>query len=156
MKMRQIGKLIKWSAALLFAVFLCVVITFDFFEPDCSESSLEADYARSISDERLAKLFDQLLEIKLTDDLIRSDLSNYQNIVLPTGIRVSHEYSPRELKDLKFDNVRISKRSSRLMLKGCFDHFLTLNIHGLYDGEKPKITLNWGVTTHQSETLWER
>ena len=42
------------------------------------------------------------------------------------------------------------------MLEGCFDHFLTLNVQGLYGEEKPKITLVWGEYEAVTETLWEK
>ena len=154
--MSAILKFVKWSALSLIVLFICAVAIFSIFKPNCSGDSAEADYARSISEERLAKLFDQLLEIKLADDLKRQDPSKWRDVTFPEGIHVPHEYIPKELKDLEFYNVRISKIHSRIMLKGCFDHFLTLNIQGLYGEGNPKITLNWGEIKSENEVLWER
>ena len=154
--MSLIRKSIKWLTLFLGILFLCSLVLFTTFKSDCSENSAEADYARSISEERLAKLFDQLLEIKLSDDLKRQDSSKWRDVIFPEGVDVPYEYIPKELTDLEFYNIRISKIRSRIMLKGCFDHYLTLNIQGLYNEGKPQITLNWGQVTNKNEVLWER
>jgi len=150
-------RLIKWTFCVLASLLVCLLIIGFFFFPKCDGDSPKADYARSISKDRLEMLYLSLVKIKTAhEEQTRAHLRKAGIDYFDMPLNISYEKSPDDIKDIEFINIRISKHSSRIMLEGCFDHFLMMNIKGLYGEENPKIELNWGEFKSWSETLWEK
>ena len=145
--MKGIVKFIKWLTLSVVALTVVSCALLVVFMPKCDGTSPAAIYARTLPAERLEELYEYLLEYKNR----REARSKYSH-----PIHISYKQRPKGLEDLEFQNIRISTFGSRVMLEGCFDNFLTMQIEGLYGKKPPKIYLNWGEFESVSETLWEK
>ncbi len=149
-------KLFKWLFCCSLILVVLAVAALLYFLPNCDGDSPQAEYARSIPKERLETLFNQLQEIQSTHELKTEKFRAKYDIDFPLPINFSYEEAPSSLRDLEFKNVRITERHSRIMLEGCLDHFLTLNVQGLFGKKTPKIALSWGEFEPGYEVLWEK
>ncbi|MCG7994109.1 MAG: hypothetical protein JAZ06_01650 [Candidatus Thiodiazotropha taylori] len=130
---------------LLFLLSRCV----DFFSQavKCGEDSEAVLYARSLSQERLEKLYEDMERYSIKDNLPSDGYKVYQKDVVV----------PDEFNDLKV--VIIRPFDGNIMIKGCMDHYVYLDFHGigLLKEHRPerKIVLKWGEHSRAgSELLW--
>lgn len=112
--------------------------------PSCRGNSKAAEYARSLSKERLRQLYFDM-ERYAKDEKTPED-----------GWNVFEKREvPEPFRDLKV--VRIRPREANIMVEGCMDEFIYLNFGG-FGGSGPRvITLSYatGVYTQGSEELWK-
>ena len=113
---------------------------------NCDESSDAVAYARSLSHERLTKLFWDVEKASLDPAIPESDL--------PTD---SDGKFPPPFDDIKASRVR--PKEENIMLKGCVDNFVYLHFEGLTINKqytpKRQIVLSWGEhVTAGSVVLW--
>lgn len=102
----------------------------------CQESSEAVVYARSLPQERLKRLYEDMEGFSKRDDLPFDGYS----------IHNKNSVIPEEFSDLKV--IKIRPESANIMVQGCFDHYIYLRFTGYgsqskFDPEK-KIILNWG------------
>lgn len=116
--------------------------------PNCNEDSEAVSYARSLTQERLEKLY---------YDMER--LSNDESIPAFGYRRKDGENLPEPFEDLKV--VKIRPREGNIMIEGCFDHYVFLYFKGYdkrskFETEK-RIVLSWGEREPQAGTqvLWK-
>ena len=142
-RVTQVGvALIAAAIALCLAFAGFFVYSFGWPPPDCGPDSAAVAKARALSDDQLTKLYDEM------DDLAKQD---------PTAYSVPAESWPPAIAALRPRKVSIDV-SPRIMLEGCFDHFVYLKFGGV-PGEltptEPKIVLSWGEPPDVgAETLW--
>jgi hypothetical protein len=113
----------------------------------CGEDSEAVFYARSLSQERLEKLYKDMERYSIKDNL---PLDGYQVYQKDSEV-------PDEFNDLKV--VKIRPFEGNIMIEGCFDHYVYLDFHGfgLLKESRPerKIVLRWGEHTGAgSEVIW--
>lgn len=150
-------KLSKLKAYLLLAVFSIILQTSGTLgmgiirNYDCSESSEAVTYARSLSKERLEKLYYDMERLS-TDPSMPT--SGYCKIELKNG-----ESFPEPFSDLEVDEIRPA--DGRIMLEGCFDHFVIMFFEGFehrgrIEAER-RIVLVWGEFEPDagSQVLWK-
>ena len=111
----------------------------------CDESSSAVAYARSIPKDRLAQLYrDAKAQLKSGQTLQRAGPG--------TG------NGPTWLDDLTYRNVILDNARTRILLRGCFDHFVFIQINGISDRRSfygNSLLLVWGEgPTAGSEVLW--
>lgn len=113
-------------------------------EPHCTGNSKAAQYARSLPQDRMRKLYFDM-ERYSQDDSTPIDgwyVSNGRDI-------------PEPFRDLKV--ARIRPRKANIMVEGCMDEFMYLDFAG-FGGKGPRsITLSYPVTPEKyaSEVLWK-
>lgn len=117
--------------------------------PQCGKSSKQATMARSLSQERLARLYQQMRELRE---------SNVADKEFTTRVP-TRENIPREFQDLSCKKVRPGDFSPNIMLEGCFDHYLYLRFYGIGESKEsgdhsPRITLQYGEFEVVEEVLW--
>ena len=116
--------------------------------PSCNEDSEAVAYARSLSQERLSKLYTDMKQFSTKDDIPID------------GYRINRDEGevPIEFADLQVVKVRPS--DGNIMIEGCFDHYIYLKFSGIgYRsklGDKKEIILNWGEHPPNTGTqvLW--
>ena len=132
----------------LLAIHIAVSIS-SCYDPasNCDENSDAVGYARSLSDVRLARIFEDA----------HSDLAEGKELYRAGP---SRDNGPEWLSDIEYHDVIISHTRSRIMLQGCFDHYVLMQIDGLggsTDGDDPAIVLTWGEGPEAgSEILWPK
>ena len=111
--------------------------------PSCRGNSKAADYARSLSKERLRQLY--------------FDMERYaqdQKTPVEGWFVFEGREVPEPFRDLKV--ARIRPGESNIMVEGCMDEFMYLDFG--FDGSGARvITLSYatGVYTQGSEVLWK-
>ena len=116
--------------------------------PSCGEDSEAVAYARSLSSERLERLYHDM------------ELFSRNKKVPMTGYQTYNEeaYVPDEFADL--DVALVRPRDGNIMVEGCFDHYIYLKFEGVgrlsRQADKKRIILNWGEHPPHagSEILW--
>jgi hypothetical protein len=116
--------------------------------PQCGKSSKQATMARSLSQERLARLYQLMRELRESPVDDGSRFAGYSGDTIPS-----------EFRDLKCKRVRPSDFSPNIMLEGCFDHYLYLKFYGIGKSKEsgdhsPRITLQYGEFEIVEEVLW--
>jgi hypothetical protein len=112
------------------------------------EDSDAVAYARSLSKERLKKLYDDMEEYSK-----KQDTPPYGYIAYGKNAVV-----PEPFSDLKVKKIR--PRRGNIMVEGCFDHYVYLDFEGIGPGKKydkkRQIVLWWGEhpPTRGSQVLW--
>jgi len=111
---------------------------------ECDANSKEVKYAKSLSQARLEQL--------------HTDVGNLiQSGIVLRRIPYDSTEVPYSFQDLTFDNILVSEDRSRLMLKSCFDHFITIEIRGFVEGEESEILLQFGEGPYSTEAvLWPK
>lgn len=106
----------------------------------CMKDSEAANYVRSLSQDRLKKLFEDMDTYSAREDLPYA------------GYYAHHENElPPEFQDLEIGRVR--PRSKNIMVEGCFDHYLYLRFHTSENGLKT-ITMQYGEKDIGTEVVW--
>lgn len=135
-------KLLAWNffyailALLALPMILIIVVDIVWQAPSCQEDSEAVAYARSLSTERLARLYRDM------------ELYSHREDILLDGYQFGDErYEvPKEFSDLKVRKIR--PKDGNIMVEGCFDHYIYLTFKSVgrlaKPGEKKKIILNWG------------
>ena len=109
---------------------------------NCTESSDSVKWARSLSQDRLSKLHRQMVVLERSDE-------SYNRVELES------DRSPNELSDLIYHDILIDSHRARLMLEGCFDHYVIMSFAGVVDDNPPAVNLMWGEHNETgSEQLW--
>lgn len=115
----------------------------------CDEDSEGVRYARTLSQERLAKLYYDMEEFS-------------SNHTVPISGYSSHDEErafPDQFSDLQV--ARIRPHEGNIMVQGCFDHYVYLEFEGIgqFKDHYPerRIVLGWGEheDTTGSEVLWQ-
>jgi hypothetical protein len=122
-----------------------VSISMAFFgdAPNCDKDSDAANYARSLSDERLAALYSDMARMYKMNDVPYEGYTSFD----PKGL-------PKEFADLKIKKVR--PKQANIMVEGCFDHYMYLHFNGISDDEPKQIVLQYGEHPVGSEVLWSK
>jgi hypothetical protein len=115
--------------------------------PNCNEDSEAVAYARSLSPDRLEKLYYDM-----------EQLSEDESVPFSGFMRRDGQDFPEPFRDLEV--VKIQPRDENIMIEGCFDHYVYLHFEGF--GEEPgsgsarQIILSWGEWEPQagSQVLW--
>ena len=145
--LKFLKNLLLYAFALL-AVFIAIVIIIGFavsflFSSDsrgCTKDSQAANYVRSLSQDRLEKLFEDMDIYSAREDLPFDGYYVHQEKGLPP-----------EFQDLEV--VRVRPRSKNIMVEGCFDHYLYLRFHTSENGVKT-ITMQYGEHDIGTEVVW--
>ena len=118
--------------------------------PSCGEDSEAVFYARSLSQERLKKLYSDMEEYSKRDDL---PFAGYE----ATDKSVPH---PEPFSDLKVRAIR--PRDGNILIEGCFDEYVYLRFKGLvFEDEEKGIWLTFPAHSNKPyeqkmEKLWPR
>lgn len=111
----------------------------------CDGNSKAANYARSLSSERLRQLYQDMERYSKDERTPHEGWGTFRPEEIPDAFR-----------DLKV--VRIRPRDANIMIEGCFDEFLYLDFNG-FDGKGPRtITLVYPTGPnykHATEVLWQ-
>lgn len=114
----------------------------------CQEDSEAVAYARSLSTERLSKLYWDMERYSRREDL---PIDGYQ-------FGDERYEVPAEFSDLKVRKIR--PNDGNIMVEGCFDHYIYLTFKGFgrlaKPSDKKQIVLNWGEHPPNTGTqvLW--
>ena len=125
---------------------MCLIglfVAFLFLTPSCDENSSAVEYARSLSDERLARLYSSMEKYSKLED---TPLFGYN---------LQQDSVPEEFSDLNV--ARIRPKDGNIMVEGCFDHYVYLNFEGysMFTSDQRNISVSWGEGTNAgSEILW--
>lgn len=114
----------------------------------CDEDSDGVLYARSLSQERLARLYYDMERFSTNDSV---PANGYDSLIKSAAY-------PREFSDLEVAKIR--PEDANIMVQGCFDHYVYLHFQGygrlqeLYP--ERRIVLSWGEhdETSGTEVLW--
>lgn len=109
---------------------------------DCSGDSKSAEYVRSLSSQRLSKLYDDMEKFYYMNQ--ESPYKEY-SIYGETAV-------PKEFSDLKV----ISIRPGRVHIKvvGCFDNYMYLYFNGIREPGEKEIVLQYGEHEVIKEKIW--
>ena len=124
------------AAFVLPGIFVIPFFWYESNRPSCNEDSPVVAYARSLSQERLARLY-------------RDMEGSTWNTEAPV---------PKEFADLKVARIRPSE--GNIMVHGCFDHYVYLTFEGVgvekKFARKRQIILSWGERPPQAgeQVLW--
>lgn len=137
------------KTCLLVSVVILGVITgggfliFGWDSPDCGKDSEAVRFARSLSAERLEKLY--------FDFALLSKKSDVSEVYSSYG---EGEKLPPEFSDLEV--VKLRPKKGYILVQGCMDHGVTLEFDGLKNSAKKTITLYWGEASPDSgqEVIW--
>ena len=141
---------IVWVLVALFFLVKCTPIIYMVATaPSCDEGSKAVAYARSLSSDRLARLYSDMEKHSINADPL---LNAYRPMDDSWKIK-----TPDEFKDLKV--VRITPDDGNIMVQGCFDHYVYMRFLGvghLKEFHKELgIELSWGeYTTAGNEMIW--
>ncbi len=114
----------------------------------CDEDSKGVRYARSLSEERLAKLYFDMEKLSSDNSVPDSGYSSWDE----------NRAFPEQFSDLQV--VRVRPHYANIMVEGCFDHYVYMNFEGYgrlkeYYPQR-RIVLSWGEhETKGSEVLWQ-
>lgn len=136
------------ALGLVLLVSIGIGVLFVWGSPSCDEDSEAVIYARSLSSERLEKLYHDMEKYSQSDK------------VPPGGFDFISKRAPipSEFADLRVRKVRPTR--GNIMVEGCFDHYVYLDFDGIgiYKATtaKREISLRWGERPPNagSEVLW--
>ncbi|MCU7843569.1 MAG: hypothetical protein KZQ93_06980 [Candidatus Thiodiazotropha sp. (ex Monitilora ramsayi)] len=100
-------------AIIIVPVILVLLLMFLWDVPSCDEDSEAVAYARSLSPQRLEKLFRDMEMHSVREDL---PIGGYQ-------VQRNRDQIPDEFADLKV--VKIRPAEGNIMIEGCFDHYIS-------------------------------
>ncbi|WP_299599666.1 hypothetical protein [uncultured Microbulbifer sp.] len=138
-----------FKIALLTLIAMCTIFVSGFFivlgwySPSCGEDSEAVAFVRSLSEERLGKLYFDFESL--------SKSANVQPVYSSYG---DGESLPSQFLDLKIVKMRPSR--GYILVEGCMDHGVVMSFDGLKKRTKKKITLSWGEVPPDSghEVIW--
>lgn len=108
----------------------------------CDEQSEAVQFAKTLSQNRLDKLYAD----------IKSFAESGQEF---HRVESNSKVSPEELSDLLYQDILLDGLRSRILLKGCFDHYVILNFNGIYNDKPDSIILSWGKgSNYGKQQLW--
>jgi hypothetical protein len=108
----------------------------------CDEQSEAVQYAKALSQNRLDKLYTDIKSFAESGREFHRVESNSQA-------------SPEELSDLLYQDILLDGLRSRILLKGCFDHYVILKFNGIYNEQPSSIILSWGEgSNYGKQQLW--
>lgn len=135
-------------AAIGALAFVGVMVYIGNLATSCGEDSEAVAYARSLSKERLGRLYRDMEDYSVKADLPREGY-------YPDN---ENQQIPDAFADLKVRRVR--PRDGNIMVEGCLDHYVYMKFEGVgflkeFD-EKRQIVLSWGeYPPHAgSQVLW--
>jgi hypothetical protein len=114
----------------------------------CDEKSPGVAYARSLSQERLARLYYDMEKYSTKDETPLD------------GWWAHHAQPPVPAEFADLDVARIRPRDGNIMVHGCFDHYIYLAFEGVGDSKKfdkeRRIVLSWGEHEEDmgEQVLW--
>lgn len=140
---------LKWVSFSMLAVVVAVGLLFAVSQilfddmSSCDEDSGAVTYARSLPQERLARLYQDV------KSFAKEGRTLYR-------IESTSDLAPFELADLRYHDILMDgSYRSRIMLEGCFDHYVILDFEGIYDGKAGAIMLSWGEGPgYGKQQLW--
>ena len=136
--MRVLFLNLAWAFGALSAGCLLLVLTLGILwdTPDCGEDSPGVAYARSLSQERLEKLYWDMERLSTQGG--RASIG--------WDLKIGDGEVPTEFSDLSVRKIRPAQ--GNIMVEGCFDHHIYLTFHGVGPNsageEDRKIELKWG------------
>ena len=141
------AKFLLYIGASIGVLLVAGVLLFGAFAPSCQEDSEAVAYARSLSQERLTKLYADMETLSTSDSL---PIDGFK--------RHGEELLPPPFSDLKV--VKVRPYEANIMVEGCFDHYVYMDFHGFGINKEfypePKIVLRWGEhDSVGSEVLWK-
>ena len=112
----------------------------------CDEDNDAVEYAMSISQERLSKLYYDMERYSTKDDIPDRGYAAYKD----------DAFVPIEFADLVVATIRPDY--GKIVVKSCMDHGIDLSFEGVgkfkeYDKAR-RIVLSWGEHTVGSQVLW--
>jgi hypothetical protein len=107
---------------------------------DCDENSAAVDEARALSQARLAQMYFDM-------ERLHDSGETYNRVPK------NSDSAPPAFADIQYHNIILSNLRARLLLEGCFDHYVILYFEGIVDDREPMIRLQWGELTG-SKVLW--
>lgn len=116
----------------------------------CHKNSESVTYAKSLSQQRLAKLYKDMEKFSARNDI---PFEGYWPL-LEVG-----QVTPKEFSDLKVSRIR--PKEGNIMVEGCFDHYVYLRFEGIGSlrdsSSKRRIILSWGEYEPDmgQEIIWE-
>lgn len=111
--------------------------------PRCDKDSDSANYARSLSEERLSVLYSDMARMYKISDVPYEGYTSFDQKGLP-----------KEFVDLEIKKVR--PKQLNIMVEGCFDHYMYLHFRGISDAEPNQIILQYGEHPVGMEVLWPK
>ncbi len=113
------------------------------FGSSCGEDHDAVKLARSLSQERLSRLYKDIYDLRETNAGVDQSIE-YGMFGLPI---------PEKFQDLNAVSIRPSYlREPNIMLAGCMDEFIYLKFYRTQNGES-KIELSWGPF-QEKQILW--
>lgn len=109
--------------------------------PSCGKDSEAANYARSLSNQRLTELYNDMARMYGMNEVPYEGYTTFDSRGLP-----------KEFADLKVKIVR--PKQTNIMVEGCFDHYMYLHFKGISDNEPKQIILQYGEHPIGLEVLW--
>lgn len=142
----------KAFAKLVGLFFLSTVLLFAVFAPKCDSGSKSVALARSLSQQRLGILFEQMKSLR-REVLAKGDHVNSVKYISFGGASI-----PGQFLDLDPRIVRPCAYVPNIMLEGCFDEFVYLNFFGVgedssHRDHSPRIELRY-ANDEGPEVLW--
>ena len=131
-----------------YGYYLAPVIALVLAMPSCDEDSEAVTYARSLTQERLEKLYYDMEKFSTIEGIPNDGYHLYDETE-----KVTHEFT-----DLKVGVVRPAE--GRITVEGCLDHYVFLKFEGFHylrkNGSKRQIVLTWGERPPDagSQVLW--
>ena len=110
--------------------------------PSCGKNSVAAEYARSITQARLEKMFLDMEELHKDPSVHYDGYSTFEG-----GL-------PSQFADLKI--IKVRPKEANIMVQGCFDHHVYLNFYGIRRDEPKSIELQYGEHEIGIEKLWPK
>ncbi|WP_339075412.1 hypothetical protein [Teredinibacter turnerae] len=144
--MKKFVKYIVYAFAILILCFIGLMVLAGLMFGDsrgCGKDSEAAEYARSVSQERLAKLYKDMEIYYLNSE------GEFDDIYLQ-----SNQDIPIEFRDLEV--VRISPGRNHIMVEGCFDNYMYMYFRGISTKEEKEIILSYGEFEVINEKLWPK
>ncbi len=110
----------------------------------CGKDSEAAEYARSLSQDRLAQLYNDMEIYYSQRKSSHEDIHMYNK-----------EQIPETFSDLEV--TRISPSRAHIMVEGCFDNYMYMYFNGIENSsDKKEIILSYGEFETITEILWPR
>lgn len=110
----------------------------------CGKESEAADYARSLSQERLTKLYSDMEYYYRKNESKSEEFNSFDSGSFP-----------KEFEDLEVVRIRLGE--SHIMVEGCFDNYMYMYFRGVGNNEEEKeIVLSYGEFETINEKLWPK
>lgn len=142
--MFKVLKIILLVFIVMFSAIVGVGFTiFGWDRPGCGEDSEAVAFARSLSEERLEKLYFDFESLSKSTDVSEIYSSHGEG-----------ESLPAKFVDLKV--VKLRPTLGYILVQGCMDHGVVMDFSGFTKETEKKITLSWGEVPLDggSEVIW--